>query len=219
MFHTHLDQTSKRYQSHPNVAAVYTSVPDSKSKSKSTLTPRKECVSRLPFPISQSNEQPLPNQNRPTSLHPEPPQSQIRDFAFPPSPINSPFLTHFTNFGFLSHHNGVDNGVFVSKAGVLSFGKANSALVQDAAASEEPARRHGFDYERENCPPCKLQKKTRKTKRDSASSKVLGRNERSDGDFSFSAPIEGDEEGGRLTDEKDTALISAVAVCMLGHMS
>ena len=63
-----------------------------------------------------------------------------------------------------------------------------------------------------------MQERTKTTKRDSASSEALDRSESPSG--GTSGTVEGDEDGSRRQrDEKDIALISAVAVCMLDQMN
>ncbi|KAF6237204.1 hypothetical protein HO173_004672 [Letharia columbiana] len=95
MFHKHLDQASKRYKEHPNVAAMYTSLPKDKEHRPQRAPP-----------------QDYPPKIRDFAYDKHESETNTRDF-----------IAKFADFGFRSHHRRVNNGDLLSKAGVLGHKK------------------------------------------------------------------------------------------------
>ncbi|CAF9922132.1 MAG: hypothetical protein ALECFALPRED_002011 [Alectoria fallacina] len=197
MFHKNLDQASKRYKEHPNVAAMYTSLPRSKSN-RAEQNPSEYYLPKVrDFAYDQHG-------------------SEI---------INTrAFIANFAHCGFRSRHRRVNSGDLLSKAGVLGYEKRKP--LQEPSADLK-ARFPGFFDMKYFPPPQPQKKRstmdtttTTTTVKSSVSSDLSGTTDTPSVATTSATtdPAEGDNDTRRPHCIRDDPLMLAVAVCMLEYM-
>ncbi|KAM0802226.1 hypothetical protein BDR22DRAFT_820162 [Usnea florida] len=190
MFHKYLDQASKRFKEHPNVAAIYISLPqDEADRAECTLSPRHPIKVR-DFAYNQHDSEP-----------------NTRDF-----------IANFGNFGFESHHKRVNNGDLLSKAGFLAYEKVK--LFQELPTDLKARFSGFFDlnYHPPKCEERSTSETITGTIVDSASLDPSGTTATSSLATKATAePSEEEVSNGRPRAIRDNELLLAVAACMVEY--
>ncbi|KAF6222689.1 hypothetical protein HO133_000736 [Letharia lupina] len=192
MFHKHLDQASKRYKEHPNVAAMYTSLPKDKAHRP-----------------QRAPTQDYPPKIRDFAYDKHESETNTRDF-----------IAKFADFGFRSHHRRVNNGDLLSKAGVLGYEKKRQLQDPSVGLKAQFPGCFDMDYHPPQRQERPVSETTTTTATNSVSSDLSGTTDTPS--LATSATMESLEEGSngrRPRGIRDNPLILAVAVCMLEYMN
>ncbi|KAL9075281.1 MAG: hypothetical protein Q9161_001658 [Pseudevernia consocians] len=191
LFHKHLDQASKRFKDHSNVAAMYTSLPKDKAERREQ-TPNQDHLPELrDFAYDQHDSV---NHTR-------------------------GFIADFADFGFRSQHRRVNNGDLLSKAGILGYEKQKPLQDPPAHLKAQFPGFFDMDYSPSRCPGCPTSDTTTTVTTNSVSSNLSNTIDTST--IATSATTESREEENnnrRRRGIRDDPLLLAVAVCILESM-